>query len=262
MKKQLVRKLTRNYRTGRVESMIRNGTRVLRWRFAQHILPSYGTGAHRDKFQDCRRLCQTTSPVIIDGGAFEGETVDQFRQKFSNPTIYAIEANPSFVQLLSEKYETTDVEVYQFAITDSDREVQLQLTRNPTSSSLLQSTDTNIAAFGQRVEFKEEITVKGARLDSRFQTAPNILKLDLQGAELQALQGAESWLRDTDIVLLEVAFQELYDGQPSFFDVHSHLTSRGFELWSLYELVTGDTGQLSEGDALYVNGHKRSGSQM
>ncbi|MFM9982177.1 MAG: FkbM family methyltransferase [Burkholderiales bacterium] len=56
----------------------------------------------------------------------------------------------------------------------------------------------------------------------------DFLKLDVQGAELMVLQGAERTLRDVVMVQVEVEFLELYAGQPLFADVDRYLRSQGF----------------------------------
>lgn len=61
----------------------------------------------------------------------------------------------------------------------------------------------------------------------------DFLKLDIQGAELLALRGAERTLARTAVVHCEVEFAPLYLGQPLFPEVQSHLNARGFALIDL-----------------------------
>ena len=61
----------------------------------------------------------------------------------------------------------------------------------------------------------------------------DFLKLDIQGAELLALRGAERALARTAVVHCEVEFSPLYLGQPLFPEVQSHLNARGFALIDL-----------------------------
>lgn len=61
----------------------------------------------------------------------------------------------------------------------------------------------------------------------------DFLKLDIQGAELLALRGAERTLARTAAVHCEVEFSPLYLGQPLFPEVQSHLNARGFALIDL-----------------------------
>jgi protein O-GlcNAc transferase len=56
----------------------------------------------------------------------------------------------------------------------------------------------------------------------------DFIKLDVQGAELMVLQGAERVLKDVSVVQVEVEFLELYENQPLFADVDRFLRGQGF----------------------------------
>jgi FkbM family methyltransferase len=73
--------------------------------------------------------------------------------------------------------------------------------------------------------------VTTVRLDDVPETAGvTFLEMDIQGAELMALQNAENRLRDALVLHLEVEFLPLYEGQPLFSDVEQFVRSRGFVL--------------------------------
>lgn len=61
----------------------------------------------------------------------------------------------------------------------------------------------------------------------------DLLKLDIQGFELAALQNARSVLQRTQVVHCEVSFVEIYRGQALFSEVEQHLRAAGFELVDL-----------------------------
>jgi hypothetical protein len=56
----------------------------------------------------------------------------------------------------------------------------------------------------------------------------DFLKLDVQGAELDVIQGAPSLLLDVLVVETEVEFVPLYQGQPLFAEVDQALRAAGF----------------------------------
>ena len=57
-----------------------------------------------------------------------------------------------------------------------------------------------------------------------------LVKIDVQGFELQVLQGAVSTLKKVQFVLVESSKVELYEGQALFSDVDQFLTQHGFGL--------------------------------
>ena len=80
---------------------------------------------------------------------------------------------------------------------------------------------------------------------------PDLLKLDVQGYELEVLRGAEACLGAARAVLCEVSFREFYAGQPLFADVLAFLRARGFALHALGE-GTALGAPLVQTDALFL----------
>jgi len=64
----------------------------------------------------------------------------------------------------------------------------------------------------------------------------DFIKLDTQGSELAILIGAQQILEFTLIVETEIEFNPIYENQPLFGDIDSHLRAQGFELWGLDSL--------------------------
>ncbi|WP_244027898.1 FkbM family methyltransferase [Methylobacterium sp. E-016] len=75
------------------------------------------------------------------------------------------------------------------------------------------------------------LSVATRTLDDVVDHGPiDFLKLDIQGAELMALQGAERMLARTGVIHCEVEFAEIYKGQYLFPEVQLFLNARGFSL--------------------------------
>jgi len=92
------------------------------------------------------------------------------------------------------------------------------------------------------------------RIDSIISEAEiDILKLDLQGFELDALKGADKILKNTKLVFTEIEFTELYNDAPLFSHIDLFLRPHGFRLLNFYSLWTHPDGQLTSGDAIYLN---------
>jgi Methyltransferase FkbM domain len=82
-------------------------------------------------------------------------------------------------------------------------------------------------------------------LDDLGETAAayNILNIDVQGAELMVLRGAERTLAFVDVINVEVSFAELYAGCAQIDEVDDFLEQRGFvrvELSCPYHHTWGD----------------------
>lgn len=118
-----------------------------------------------------------------------------------------------------------------WAIGDGARHT-LHICAAPGMTSLLRPNRAVLELFHGFPEWGRVVAteeVETTRLDDVPQAeGVELLKLDIQGAELMALRHAEARLASTLVVQAEVEFLELYEGQPLFAEVESHLRARGF----------------------------------
>jgi hypothetical protein len=64
---------------------------------------------------------------------------------------------------------------------------------------------------------------------------PFVVKVDVEGAELDVMSGALELLRATELVLLEVSLFEFIPGAPQFHDVVSWMHGHGFVVADLFD---------------------------
>ncbi len=69
--------------------------------------------------------------------------------------------------------------------------------------------------------------------ESGFQ-GPFVLKVDVQGAELEVLDGAPRTLLDCQLVLLEVSLYEFMRGAPQLGDVVGYMADRAFSVFDIF----------------------------
>lgn len=94
-------------------------------------------------------------------------------------------------------------------------------------------------------------------LDSLMAGHPPVqmLKLDIQGAELDALKGARRVLRTVEVVMLEVSLIQYNLGAPAALDTLAYLHEQGFDLFDLHDfnnLGTGEGRYLGQVDLVLV----------
>ena len=63
---------------------------------------------------------------------------------------------------------------------------------------------------------------------------PYLLKVDVQGAELDVLAGASEILEDTEYVILEVSLFQTFVGGPQLYDVVAFMKERGFVTYDIF----------------------------
>jgi FkbM family methyltransferase len=144
----------------------------------------------------------------------------------------------------------------------SGRPATFRETRFVAASSLLPPNLGDLAAFLALPEMLEVVAtrpVETVRLDDVPEVAGcQILKLDIQGGELDVLRGATATLATTLMIFVEVEFVPVYVGQPLFPEVHAFLEGQGFELLDLIAPGYGSYRAANHGDAcsrlLWANG--------
>ena len=81
--------------------------------------------------------------------------------------------------------------------------------------------------------------IQTVRLDDVPETAgADLLKIDIQGAELMVFQHAQDRLADTLVIQSEVEFLPMYQNQPLFSDVDRFLRGQGFVLHRFFPEVS------------------------
>jgi FkbM family methyltransferase len=215
---------------------------------------THGRMAIRDRFADIKHHIPDENPVIVDGGAFVGFTIEKFLGIFDKPKIHAFEPIPDLAQSLNQKYSTRGVHIYQAALGSKNERIPFNIVNAAQSSSVLQPGHWVRKYHGEKMDIRETIEVESVRLDTIMKRKKiDILKLDLQGFELEALKGAGRKLYYIRLITVEVEFVELYEGQPLFSQIESFLRNHRFRLFNLYELWTHPDGQLTAGDAVFLN---------
>ncbi|GAB4171802.1 MAG: FkbM family methyltransferase [Coleofasciculaceae cyanobacterium] len=85
-----------------------------------------------------------------------------------------------------------------------------------------------------------ERTIPGMTLDNicseRRTEEPYLIKIDTQGSELEVLKGAQTVLKDTELVILEVSFFEFFKGGPQIYDCMTFMKEQGFVAYDIFDL--------------------------
>lgn len=82
---------------------------------------------------------------------------------------------------------------------------------------------------------------------------PDLIKLDVQGYELEVLKGAEVSLREAQAVILESSFISFQKGMPLLHEVIGYLVEKGFVLYDILSLkVRPLDGAAAQSDLLFL----------
>jgi FkbM family methyltransferase len=192
--------------------------------------------------------------TVLDVGANEGQFIKVARVLFPHASILAFEPNPHLIAALESLLSSSrNGAVLPLACGRESTVIPLYLTKFSPSASLLQPTDLRIPDFPV-AEIGETIEVKVERLDdvvrsSALARGPYLLKIDVQGFELEVLQGATGILPNVSVALCEVNAADFYAGQAGFDQIYRFMREHGFKLVDLGEPIRAR----ATGEVLYFD---------
>jgi FkbM family methyltransferase len=118
------------------------------------------------------------------------------------------------------------------AVGAASGEIELNCAADSRLSSVLPATAAIKELFTPDYEVVQTIKSSLVRLDDTI--APDapigLLKIDVQGYELEVLRGADRVLQQSSAVLIEVNYLQHYESAVSFNEIHGFLSDKGFQL--------------------------------
>lgn len=193
-----------------------------------------------------------TYGTIYDIGASRGQFALFAADRFPDATLICCEPIPSsretLRQVLGDRIEIRPVAVGAQAGT-----ADLQLSASDDSSSLLPIGDRQVAEFpGTQATGTISVDVIPASdLLDPASPGPRLMKIDVQGLELEVLRGCGDAISLIDDVFVECSFVELYEGQALAHEVIGYLAQHGLMLAAMGAPTLGVDGELVQADLLF-----------
>lgn len=162
-----------------------------------------------------------------------------------NLSIYGFDADADACDAANLDLEARQVNWterhFPYAIANRVGDATLYVTGDPQCSSLYPPNEPFLNRFGgirDMVQLEFTVELETTTLDIALQEqgieAIDFCQIDVQGADLQVLQGASHLLAQSVLgIQIEVEFSSLYLNQPLFADVDQFLRDRGFVLFDL-----------------------------
>ena len=228
----------------------------------------FGVGAaieHRDV------IGSMALETVVDIGANTGQFSLLVRAQHPHARIIAFEplagAAARYRRVLAGDPRTT---LHQAAIAPRRGPATIHISASPDSSSLLPITDRQAELFPGTGEVGTA-EVDAGPLDAFVApadlAAPALLKIDVQGFELEVLRASRSLLSLFGHVYVEASFEELYEEQALAGDVAAFLTEHEFAEAGRFNVSANPAGPPIQADFLFrrVDGAakgRRSGSNI
>lgn len=175
----------------------------------------------------------TSFRTIIDVGANRGQFTLFALDRFPGARVIAFEPLAASAEIIKAvtASDKDRVSILRTAVGAETGVVPFHVSAREDSSSVLEIGEGQVGRF-PGTALKHVVTVPIDTLDRALSfervVRPCLLKIDVQGYELEVLQGAQETLAKIDEVLVEVSFVELYVGQRLASDVIRFLMDAGF----------------------------------
>jgi len=203
-----------------------------------------------------RNVLRQDLATVVDIGANRGQFSLAVRQWAPGARVFAFEPLSGPAARFCKGFQgDSKVILYQAAIGQQTGEATIHVSAADDSSSLLPISQLQQRLFPGTGEVRTE-TIRVGRLADFFSAkeiaGPALLKLDVQGFELEALSGCEDMLEYFAYAYVECSFVELYTGQALADEVTAWLRDRGFILSGIYNLSYDEHGHALQGDFLFT----------
>ncbi len=190
--------------------------------------------------------------TVLDAGANKGQF--SLAALCSRPGCRVIAFEP--LSAPAARYERLfagreNISLQRLALGSEPGTVDIHVSGRDDSSSLLPISGVQTETFPGTAEVGREV-VQVMPLDQAVDVAalakPVLLKIDVQGFELELLKGAENSLNHVSDIYCELSFLPFYEGQPLAPEVIAWLAARGFEMTGVYHIARDRDGRSVQAD--------------
>lgn len=226
-------------------SQVIRSKRFLRALFLSRVLA--GT-EHRHAFK-------ANLETVVDIGANRGQFALAVRRWAPKARIVSFEPlNDAAITFRNVFLKDSRVILHQAAIGPWAGEAAIHVAAADDSSSLLPISPLQVRLFPGTGEIRTE-KIKVARLSDYVIPEeidpPAMLKLDVQGYELEALRGCEELLPRFSYIYAECSFVELYTGQALVDEIIAWLRERGWCLDGIFNMTYDRKGKSVQADFIF-----------
>ena len=194
--------------------------------------------------------------IIIDVGANKGQ-FSLIAKEVNECKIFAFEPLKYAANIYEKIFASnTQIKLYKHALGSKKSRQIINISAKDDSSSIFDIT-INQTNYFKGTEKKGELEIKIAPLSSCLNSnmliKKTLLKIDVQGFELEVLKGSKKLFKNIDYIYCECSYIEFYASQPLVNDIINFLHQEKFNLIGIHNQVYSNQGKHLQADFLFKN---------
>lgn len=224
----------------------------LRRRIKRELLDYFEVPTAEWSLNNLRRLGFAPARVL-DVGAYKGEWTQLVRNIFPDASVLMLEAQeeriPDLETLKRAHNGKVDYRIVLLGAEERQEVVFNKYPNAPTGNSVLNDWRSDSV----KVQVKCPMRPLDAVLEETGFRPVDLIKLDVQGYELEVLKGASGCLQTARALMMEVSLIDMYQNNPLLHEVTAFLHQHGFVAYDIFGLMRRPLDMaLAQVDMLFV----------
>lgn len=164
--------------------------------------------------------------TVLDLGSYRGDWAQEVKALWPHVAVLMVEAWPPLVPDLECKAATLGNAEARQALLASESGKRVRFFEDRTASCIVADDDPRPTTTLHTTALDDLVR------ETRFQY-PDLIKMDLQGAELQAIAGGANTLKPAEVLQVELNLLPLIEGAPLLSEVVGQLARHNYRLYDL-----------------------------
>ena len=193
--------------------------------------------------------------IIIDIGSNKGQFILLTEKLFNCKKIYSFEPIKELIEKQKKFFSYRDnINFYNFALGQKTEKKKFFLTKRKDSSSFLKINENiNNADYLIENEINVNIHCLDNIINNQDLSESTLVKIDVQGYELEVLKGSLGILKKIKYILIEVSENEIYKNQALSSDIINFLKQKNFSILRENKSTKIKKTNLIQKDILLIN---------
>lgn len=169
--------------------------------------------------------------VILDVGVANGTS--ELYNTFPQSHFILFEALKEFIpDMQKHKQNINNMDIEVCALGSKNGTIDINVHPDLVGSSIyLENEDSNVNGDKRTIDMK---TLDSFKEQYGLLNKSILLKIDVQGAEIDVLDGAKEIFNNIDVLILEISLFDFFDNKLEFVDIINYMDRKGFVVYDIF----------------------------